>query len=179
MKKRINKKLVKVIVIIICISFLIIMGIIYNKPVEEIDIINGNNTEVTIENVKYVVYIKGEVKKPGLYMIDKDTRIIDLINIAGGLTENANISTINLAAKVTDGMTLTIESTAVINFSKKISINSASLEQLQDIPHIGPALASRIIEYRKTKMFESLEELLNVKGISENLFNEIKEYICL
>ena len=62
----------------------------------------------------------------------------------------------------------------------KISINYASLEQLQKIPHIGKSKANNIIEYReKNDGFTNIEEIINVNGISKNLFEQIKEYICL
>ena len=60
-----------------------------------------------------------------------------------------------------------------------ISINSATLEELQTLPGIGPAIAQRIIEYRTNNTFQSLEQIQDVKGIGEAMFNKIKDKICL
>lgn len=62
---------------------------------------------------------------------------------------------------------------------KLISINSATLEELQTLPGIGPAIAQRIIEYRTNNTFQSLEQIKDVKGIGEAMFNKIKDKICL
>ena len=94
--------------------------------------------------------------------------------------ENASLKDINLAAKITDGMMLNIPSSIVEEFQKKISINTATVAQLQKLPHIGPAIAERIIEYRENNgNFKNLEEIMNVKGISETIYEQIKDDICL
>lgn len=175
----VNKKR-KIIIIIITIILLIILGIYWtsNKeiPLEE----NEREEVLPSSTIQYVIYIKGEVKNPGLYLIDKDKRINDAICLAGGLTENASLKDINLAAKITDGMMLIIPSEIVEEFQKKISINTATIEQLQKLPRIGPAIAERIIEYReKNGNFKNIEEIMNVKGISAAIYEQIKDDICL
>ena len=62
---------------------------------------------------------------------------------------------------------------------KKVSLNTATEQELQTLPGIGPAMASRIIEYRKTKSFTSLEEIKEVKGIGDKMYEKIKDRICL
>ena len=176
---RMNKKK-KTIIIIVILLLLICLGIYWTNqaeiPIEE----NKDNDNIQITAIQYVIYIKGEVRYPGLYLIDKDKRIHDAICLAGGTTENASLKDINLAEKITDGMMLTIPSLVVEEFQKKISINTATLEQLQKLPRIGPAIAERIIEYRETKgNFKSIEEIMNVKGISAAIFEQIKDDICL
>lgn len=176
---KVNKKK-KVIIIITILILLIVLGIYWTNT-KEIPL-NENETEENpvISTPQYVIYIRGEVKHPGLYLIDKDKRVNDAISLAGGLTENASLKDINLAAKITDGMMLNIPSSIVEEFQKKISINTATVVQLQKLPHIGPAIAERIIEYRENNgNFKNLEEIMNVKGISETIYEQIKDDICL
>lgn len=121
------------------------------------------------------VEIKGEVNHPGIYIVKWDASIQDVIEQADGLTDLAN----------TDALALNriVEENEVIVIGKQeenyISINTASLEQLQTLPGIGPSLASRIIEYRQERSFQSIEEIKNVKGIGDKLFEKIKEKIVL
>lgn len=132
------------------------------------------------ENENYIVEIKGEVNRPGLYVVSKNARISDIIDLALGFTEYADDSNINLAEKIVDGMLIIVNKSEKKETLDKISINYASLEQLQKIPHIGKSKANNIIEYReKNDGFTNIEEIINVNGISKNLFEQIKEYICL
>ncbi|HHZ18734.1 MAG TPA: ComEA family DNA-binding protein [Acholeplasmataceae bacterium] len=137
------------------------------------------NTETPAATV-VVVEVKGEVKKPGLYVLDAEARVNDLIILAGGFTGNADTTGVNLAARLTDGMVVHIASRSEDEETVKISINSASVEELMRLPGIGESRARSIVDYRKEHgRFNSLEELVNVNGISKNLLEQIKEIICL
>jgi len=169
------------------------------------------------EEVYYKVDVKGQVNVPGIYELKKDSRVIDAINIAGGLTGDANTTVINLSKKIKDEMVIIIYSNSeVVDFSKTkekeseildkcyqknetsltndaciedekvsntnslISINTATLEQLMTLSGIGEAKASDIINYREANGgFKTIDELKNVTGIGESLFDKIKENITL
>ena len=124
------------------------------------------------------VEIKGEVLNPGVYTVKIDASVNDVIELAGGLNEMADTSTISLVKEVENN-----EVIVVPKYSEEtntlISINTASLEELETLPGIGPALAQRIIDYRSETSFTSLEDIKNVKGIGDKLFLKIQEYICL
>lgn len=157
---------------------------------------NSNDENVIeLKDKKIVVEIKGEVKKPDVYTLDEDCIVKDLIDMAGGLTEYANISNINRAKKlqnheliyinnINDANNNTIISTEINNSlnqgnsNGKININYATLEQLKQLNGIGDAKAKKIIEYReKNGGFKSLEDMKNVDGIGEKMFEKIKEQI--
>lgn len=121
------------------------------------------------------VEIKGEVNKPGVYIVDYDATIQDVIDMAQGLTKLESTDHLNLNQVVLDQDVIVV----LKKEDNKISINSASYEQLQTLPGIGPALANRIIEYRKEHSFQCLEDIKNIKGIGDVLFEKIKDKIVL
>lgn len=171
--------------------------------------------EVDLKDDLVYVDIKGAVKKPGVYKINSDKKIIDVITMAGGLMENANTDNINLSKKVTDEMVIIIYTDeevknsnivdtvikvidkecvcpniqndgcinteindSITNVNNIININTATLEELMSINGLGEAKARAIIKYREENgYFKIIDDLLNVSGIGEALFEKIKEYI--
>ncbi|QUH20515.1 helix-hairpin-helix domain-containing protein [Alkaliphilus sp. B6464] len=156
---------------------------------------SSNRDEINSE--KIVVHIEGEVVSPGVYELDKDTRVFDVIEAAGGLLETANRKKINLAKKIVDEEYIYIPSegdenveipnitnapiTTNINKNESlININNASMAELNSLPGIGEVLANRIVEYRSEKGdFKSVEELKNVSGIGDKKFSEIKDKVTV
>lgn len=169
----------------------------------------------TSSNETYKVDIKGEIINPGIYSLSSASRVIDVIEKAGGLTPNANTTVINLSKKIIDEMVIIIYSneqvqnfaktkeveqqvqqyciqpdnnalkndaciTESTNTSSKVSINNATLEQLQTLPGIGASKAQDIINYRTEHgQFQSIEDLKNISGIGDSIFAKIKDYITL
>jgi len=144
-----------------------------------------------------IVYICGEIKKPGVYEVNNGMRINDLIEIAGGVTENACLELINPAQKLVDSQKVHIPSndqkanyffsedsndtySQGIQEEKIININLATREELESLPGIGRELAKRIIEYRETHgYFENIDAVKKVSGIGDKKFNDIKEMITV
>ncbi|MEH7111995.1 helix-hairpin-helix domain-containing protein [Neobacillus niacini] len=145
------------------------------------------------ENI--IVDVKGQVKIPGVYSSSQGERVIDVINRAGGLTENADETQVNFAEHVQDAMVIYIPAkgeegiepvgtTGIVNTGgdkqAKINLNKADETQLQNIPGIGPAKAAAIIEYRESiGLFKSVEDLKNVNGIGDKTFEKLKDSITL
>ena len=143
------------------------------------------------ESIKIVVDIKGEIKNPNIYWLEEGCIIEDLINIAGGITEEGDLSKINRAQKLNDHEVVIIpnindkesEIENIISSSNdknKVNINTASINELDTLSGIGPSKAEAIIKYREENgTFKSIEEIKNVTGIGEALFEKFKENITI
>ena len=135
----INKKTDKYIIIFLI--TILISGVWYfinNKKVKElnldsIDMSEEKNENVTEENNKIIIYITGAVKKEGVYEIEKNSRINNAIEKAGGLAENANISTVNLADLLEDGTKIYIPTNDEIKKEKEITENIEDNDEIEPI----------------------------------------------
>lgn len=164
------------------------------------------------------VEIKGAVKNQGVYEISDAYRVEDLIKISGGLTNDADISTINLSKQLNNEDVVIIytkeeieeakkgstsikyiekecicpkinnsaciddiitNSDSIVNNTGKINLNIATKEELLTIPNIGESKADLIIEYRNNTPFTSIEDIMNIKGIGNGIFEKIKTYITI
>ena len=182
--------------------------------------IKKDKEEKDVSDIYYQVDIKGEVINPGIYTVKEGSRVIDVIRLAGDLTDNADTSVLNLSKKVKDEMVIIvysfnevesftetkekeeIEQEACINqndiindaciedssndtsssvvISGKISLNTANLDELMMLPGIGEAKAEAIIKYREeVGAFQNIEELKEVSGIGDAIFDQIKESITI
>lgn len=147
--------------------------------------IPGSRSKVSPEvlepaQVYVTVHISGCVAKPDqLVTLPEGSRISDAIAAAGGATEEADLSRLNLAALLKDGQKITVPSQNEEQAgSGPVNINTASLEELDTLPGIGPSLAQRIITYREENgAFADIAELMNVSGIGEKLFSQLEEKI--
>lgn len=136
-------------------------------------------TPITLQEAKPTlmqVEIKGAVKNPGFYTLKFQDSVLSLIKASGGLLENGDDSSLSYTQVLKDKDVIVIPEKKE---QLKISINSATQEELQTLSGIGPSIASRIIEYRKNNTFQTLEQIKEVKGIGDGLFNKIKDDICL
>ena len=135
----------------------------------------------TVETVRLIsVYICGEVRNPGIYEAPQGAMLNDIIEDAGGLTENASVNNINLRQ---DGVYVWGNSSGGSSepggSTLMVNINTAALEELKSLPGIGEVTAQAIIDYRNTTPFSAIEDIKNVTGIGDSKFNRIKDYICV
>jgi competence protein ComEA len=209
----------------IILFMLIIVYIAYtknklNKSKFENIVIENEFIEEKIQDeiiTKYNIDIKGAIKNPGVYQVDNNLTVNEVIKIAGGLTKDADTSVINLAKKIKDEMVIivytkeevknsnivdtvikvvekecicpNIENDGCLNTEIKdsisngennnlVNINTASKEELQTIKGIGESKADSIIKYReKNGLFKTIEDIKNVEGIGDTLYETIKVYI--
>lgn len=260
-KEKIRDYIIGILIVII-IALIIIIGFVYgNKTTKEnkTEMVKEVEKVIVEEKNNYIVEIKGQVKNPGVYELEENKRINDVIKLAGGLTKDANTNYINLSKKIKDEMVIIIYSKKEIeeyekslkeetikeiikyeiiekecvcpntindacieekdtvtnelentkeeslkennqseeNNSKKeenkieetkeeiieenklVNINTATIDELQTIKGVGESKAKSIIEYRKENKFTKIEDIKNVSGIGDSLFEKIKDYITI
>lgn len=185
----------KVILIVITVAVLIIGGYALSQSVASDEIVIStqvsSDTQVTFtENNQLVVYVTGAVKTEGVVKLKPASRLIDALTAAGGLKENADLSKINLAAKVKDGQKIEIPfkvstspPTLASNANNKsglINVNRANAKELQKIKGIGKKMSQDIVNYREENgVFSSIDELKKVKGIGDAKLEKIRGSLCV
>lgn len=140
---------------------------------------------------KVVVHVVGQVYKPGLYSLPEGSRVDDAIKRAGGPKPRAALALVNLAAPVADGQQVVVPSNreaaqALAGGSMAggaggpVHLNSATLDQLDELPGIGPVTAQKILDYRSEHgAFGSVEELDAVPGIGPATLDELRDLVDL
>ena len=183
---------------------------------EEVAVVESKEEVLEEEKEESItIDIKGEVKTPGVYELPLNSRVIDAINISGGLTNKADTSDINLSKILKDENVIVISNkysnqttkytqkeTSVVNNAStskdnvvsssnssdtntnktndKVSINTATKEQLMNLNGIGESKANDIIAYRNQNgLFKSIEDIKKVSGIGDKLFDKIKDNITI
>jgi len=152
---------------------------------DDIKIISSEES-ASSESGEIVVHVDGAINSPGVYKLPADSRVNDLVAMAGGLTKDANTDSINLAAKLSDGQKAYIASindpVSIKNpdtgsgVTGLINVNTASEAQLDTLPGVGPVTAGKIIASRP---YSSPEELLSKKAVGSATFEKIKDLITV
>lgn len=156
------------------------------------------NLKQESESKSLFVHVTGQVKKPGVVELESGARVNDAITKAGGVEETAALDAVNLARIVIDGEqifvphiddALELNSQRLEGFGNAesasgiptvININTADQATLETLPRIGPALASRIIEWRESNGgFQSVEDLINVSGVGPKLYANLKDRVSV
>jgi competence protein ComEA len=139
------------------------------------------------------VSIHGAVATPGVVLVPAGARLDDVARAAGGFTDEADFTSLNLAGRVGDGESITIpakgeqQATPSPGISVEtgaqsplVNINTATVQELEKLPGIGEVLAGRIVEYRETNgVFQSVDELSNVDGISGRMVEMLSPLVTL
>ena len=201
------KKVLSIIggVLAVIVIILVGRGMMASSTKEKVMVTNAVNTTrveetTTIMPQNCYVDIKGEVLRPGVYEFSCESRIQEVIKKAGGFTEEADETKINLAQKITDQMQIIVPnlhskqeggvtegnsekgnlSNTTPSNSKQgtVNINTATLEELQTIKGIGKKKAEAILQYRKEHgAFRTKEDLLQVKGIGKKALEAIESQV--
>lgn len=139
----------------------------------------------------FYVDLGGAVASPGVYQVAEGTRLYEVIEMAGGLAEDADTDSVNRASFVEDGQKIVIPvkgdtsagtsdaalSSSGITESGLVNINTASIEELKTLNGIGDVTAQKIIEYRSSNTFKNKEDIMSVNGIGNGIFQKIKDRI--
>lgn len=162
-------------------------GVFVTQAVERAD---GIGPEVQETTLMVIVDVSGAVISPGVYELAEGSRVIDAVKAAGGTTEDADISSVNLARKVVDGEQVRIsraeevEATSSSGGSspdarrKPVDINRAGADELTTLDGVGETTARRIVADREANgPFSSPEDIMRVSGIGEGRFAAIKDHI--
>lgn len=195
---KIKKGLKIFLIVILIIVFINIMNKdFFNQSDGEVKVDRAFDTgskdslsEADTEEGYIYTHITGEINKPGVYKIKAGTRMDDLVKEAGGLTEDADIDLINLSEKLVDEERIIVPAKGTSEAdetshaassvqTKKININTADLYELTSIPSVGEKTAQKIIDYREKKKFKKIEDIMNIEGIGENKFKNMKDYISV
>lgn len=169
-----------------------------NKTETKVEVVKGQAVAGLAVESYVKVDIEGEVEKPGVYGLKIGSRVEDLLVVSGGLSSKADRewvrNNLNKAEILNDGEKVLIpkvgENNDLVNDIKAatgkqsgggvVRINSASLEELDMLPGVGPALGQRIIDYRKEKGgFKNVEEIKLVRGIGDKMWQQIKGKVGL
>lgn len=197
--------------IIACISVVVTLSVVgilvycsLNNEVSAMEIVQEEQKcECEEVSEEVLVDIKGAVKKPGVYKLNKNSIVNDVIVLAGGLKSGASTDDINLSKAIYNEMVIYISTkselkekqnntsnipsstneTKVDNICvnpNKVNINSATVDELTTLNGIGEAKAIKIIDYRNTNgLFKSIEDIKNVSGIGEAFYEKIKDSITV
>lgn len=141
---------------------------------------------------RLVVHVVGAVRRPGLYRLDHGSRIADAVRRAGGATKRADLSLVNLAAQVSDGTQVVVPARATVEAGSEedgseatapaagpVHLNTATIEQLDALPGIGPVTAQKIIDYREQHgAFSSIDDLDAIPGIGPARLEQLREQVA-
>lgn len=138
-------------------------------------------SSVIFTPTSFLVHVAGAVETPGLYELEAGARVSDAVEMAGGFSETALESSVNLARMIADGEQIVVlDQTQLGEESPFISLNSSSAQKLEELPGIGPATAKKIVEYRsRIGSFSSVEQITEVPGIGNKLLEQIRDQLTL
>jgi competence protein ComEA len=135
---------------------------------------------------RVAVHVAGRVRRPGLVRLAAGSRVLDAVRAAGGTTPGADLDAVNLARKLVDGEQVRIPARGQApaaapagQAAGPLDLNTATAEQLDTLPGVGEVTAGRIVAYRAAHPFTSVDELLEVPGIGQRRFEQLKDLVTV
>lgn len=174
----------KIIIIALLLTFTSI--IVFKQIDPKHAVKTSNSTNLVADDALLTVSISGEINRPGTYIVDNGKTILDLIEVSGGITANADAKAYDPACVLHDGKNYYIApkntgaDSCIIQSITKVNINTANKEQLMTINGVGNTVAGAIISYRDANgAFTYLEQIMEVPGIGNATFEKIKDFIVI
>ena len=184
--QKVSKQLLVALAGVVAVVSLVLVAVNRPEPPTGEFSVSANETAIEVVEQFLYVHVVGEVQSPGMYQLPIGARLVDAVFAAGGLTEDADNASVNLARELTDGEQIIVFSISQegqspgTNSSGLISLNRAGDKELEELPGIGPALAGRIIAWREANGgFKSVQDLLKVSGIGESLLSGVIDLVTL
>jgi competence protein ComEA len=184
--QKVSKQLLVALAGVVAVVSLVLVAVNRPEPPTGEFSVSANETAIEVVEQFLYVHVVGEVASPGMYQLPIGARLVDAVFAAGGLTEEADNASVNLARELTDGEQIIVFSISQegqspgTNSSGLISLNRAGDKELEQLPGIGPALAGRIIAWREANGgFKSVQDLLKVSGIGESLLSGVINLVTL
>jgi competence protein ComEA len=184
--QKVSKQLLIALAGVVAVASLVLVAVNRPEPPTGEFSVSANETANEVSQQFLYVHVVGEVESPGMYQLPIGARLVDAVFAAGGLTEEADNASVNLARELTDGEQIIVFSTsqegqaAGTTASGLVSLNRAGDKELEELPGIGPALAGRIIAWREANGgFKSVQDLLKVSGIGESLLSGVIDLVTL
>jgi len=184
--QKVSKQLLIALAGVVAVASLVLVAVNRPEPPTGEFSVSADETVNEVSQQFLYVHVVGEVQSPGMYQLPIGARLVDAVFAAGGLTEEADNASVNLARELTDG-----EQIIVFSISQKgeaaghtasglVSLNRAGDKELEELPGIGPALAGRIVAWREANGgFKSVQDLLKVSGIGESLLSGVIDLVTL
>ena len=184
--QKVSKQLLIALAGVVAVASLVLVALNRPEPPTGEFSVSADETVNEVSQQFLYVHVVGEVKSPGMYQLPIGARLVDAVFAAGGLTEEADNASVNLARELTDGEQIIVFSISQegqasgTNSAGLISLNRAGDKELEELPCIGPALAGRIIAWREANGgFKSVQDLLKVSGIGESLLSGVIYLVTL
>jgi competence protein ComEA len=187
-------------ILMFLLNLAVLIGVIFLLRLPEPRVINITTPAPPLTPLEshIQVQVSGAIVQPGVYTLTLGSRVSNALEAAGGARPDADLGQLNLALKLNDGDTIVVPARDATTESEilatatiagaappktppsKININTASIEELDTLPRIGKALAQRIVDYRANQgPFKGIEDIKNVKGIGDALFENLKDLITV
>ena len=155
-------------------------------PARAEPLVRIDGEEPSPSKTRLVVHVVGAVRRPGLFRLVEGSRVADAVVRAGGPTPKAELSAVNLAAPVADGQQVVVPARGAAAAAvgagpaagTKVSLGAATVEQLDELPGIGPVTAQKIVDWRAAHgPFRSVEDLDDVPGIGPARIEQLRELV--
>ncbi len=143
------------------------------------------SSKKTSTSPKVWVHLAGWIQHPGIYAVTPNQRIVDVLSVAGGVREGANLDALNLVARVKDGQRILVKPIPSLANKSSLSpslicvnLNTASEETIAQVPGMGKKMATHILAYRNKNGRISAEDFLKIKGLGGKKGKKILETVC-